>query len=494
MAKLPRVTNKRFGADANINNVGQFGSAASGTKLNTKDVSLIQGLSAWLQGWTSATMSNNKYPTMQERNGVDYVHAYQIDYLLKSGIPEYDSQTEYNIGDIVKDIDNGEIVLYSSIINSNIGQALNNTLAWKEVQLGGSARNIGETVISLTPQTDAGLHLKDGTLLTYGSYQAFIDYIADLYDSGDYTSLFTTEANWQASNTAYGACDKFVYDDVNNTVRLPKRNSEHGELIKSGTSGNSWYRIYSDGYCEQGGIYYQGATSGSFSVVYPITFANAKYSLSVHSMSLGNTSTANETQRGATGRAGTVSTYSASGFTVPFATDDYTWYACGQVDVSAFQYTPKYEYIVISTTAKTAIEVDIDEIATDLNGKADVDLTNVSNGSGLRKLIQVYKNSGSWYKVFKEYDTSGNYIGLWCEQGGFYTTSTSGTATINFLKQFADTSYGVLCNKTSSDTSTWNVMFGSVEQWTTTSVPLKVNLTGYALVGTWYAFGYAKEN
>ena len=36
-------------------------------------------------------------------------------------------------------------------------------------------------------------------------------------------------------------------------------------------------------------------------------------------------------------------------------------------------------YIVIATTTKTDIEVDIDEIATDLNGKADTDLVNVNN-------------------------------------------------------------------------------------------------------------------
>ena len=38
-----------------------------------------------------------------------------------------------------------------------------------------------------------------------------------------------------------------------------------------------------------------------------------------------------------------------------------------------------FYYIVIATTTKTDIQVDIDEIATDLNGKADTDLTNINN-------------------------------------------------------------------------------------------------------------------
>ena len=60
MAKLPRVTNKRFGSDIELDNIGQFGSAAAGEKTNTKDVAEIQALEAWKQGWTKATMSQNK--------------------------------------------------------------------------------------------------------------------------------------------------------------------------------------------------------------------------------------------------------------------------------------------------------------------------------------------------------------------------------------------------------------------------------------------------
>jgi hypothetical protein len=37
-----------------------------------------------------------------------------------------------------------------------------------------------------------------------------------------------------------------------------------------------------------------------------------------------------------------------------------------------------YYYIVVATATKTDIEVDIDEIATDLNGKADIDLSNIN--------------------------------------------------------------------------------------------------------------------
>lgn len=81
------------------------------------------------------------------------------------------------------------------------------------------SRNIGEIVQSTIPLTDAGLHLLDGTLISGGgSYDAFVEYIKDLYDGGTATSLFTTEANWQTAVTTYGVCGKFVYDSVNTKI------------------------------------------------------------------------------------------------------------------------------------------------------------------------------------------------------------------------------------------------------------------------------------
>ena len=70
--------------------------------------------------------------------------------------------------------------------------------------------------------TDAGLHLLDGTLLPYGIYKEFIDYIADLYTENPSANYFCTESEWQTSVNTYGVCGKFVYDSTNNTVRLPK--------------------------------------------------------------------------------------------------------------------------------------------------------------------------------------------------------------------------------------------------------------------------------
>ena len=183
---------------------------------------------------------------------------------------------------------------------------------------------------------------------------------------------FCTEAEWQQSVTNYGACDKYVYDDVNNTVRIPKRTTEHGELIKSYSSGTEWYRVYSDSWCEQGGVCGNGAT---VSLLRPYKDTNYSITFSIRN---------GESWGGANYMGCKCTNINASSFYIQIKGGDLTapslsWQTSGYVDISDYQYSPIYEYIVIATTTKTEIEVDIDEVATDLNGKADVDLSNINN-------------------------------------------------------------------------------------------------------------------
>ena len=136
---------------------------------------------------------------------------------------------------------------------------------------------------------------------------------------------FCTETEWQQSITTRGVCGKYVYDDVNKTIRLPKitgfvegtaKEAKVGDgdkflspattgtdpitnvlyyvvvaegyrtpveinidnavsainnkvdkfdlreiqcLVDYYRSGTSWYRVYSDGWCEQGGRIYIGS-------------------------------------------------------------------------------------------------------------------------------------------------------------------------------------------------------------------------------------------
>jgi len=276
------------------------------------------------------------------------------------------------------------------------------------------SERIGQIIQSTIPLTDAGVHLLDGSLIQGGGiYDDFVTYISNLDTSADY---FCTEADWQTSVTNYGSCDKYVYDDVNNTVRIPKRTSEHGALIKSYSSGTDWYRIYQDGWCEQGGyIPASSATQLDVQVSFLKQFADTNYSF-IQQKNL----TSNGTVSGyflATNNKTTSSIYIWNNQSYILGT---YWQACGYIDISDYQYSPIYEYLVIATSTKTEIEVDIDEIATDLNGKVSK-----ADCSTIYPVISTYVNGTSWYRIYSD---------GWCEQGGEIGT---GTTTVTFLKTFA---------------------------------------------------------
>lgn len=346
MAKLNRLTAKIFGETASTTNtpkeIGQFGSAKAGAYNATGDVATIQSLPAWSNGWIDAVTPTDQFPPLPEMTGVHKVLSYQNAYLLQQGIPEWDSATTYYTNNFCSKA--GKIYISQSDENLN-NDPENDTVNWKVFESGG-ARNIGEIVQSTIPLTDAGLHLLDGSQLQYGSYKAFIDYIADLYDSGYYTSIFETEANWQSAVATYGVCGKFVYDSVNNTVRLPKIEgfiegtntiSELGDTVEAGLPNITGRFTLGDPRNFQGALYKAGTESLSTSAPGGSSDAIIGFDASHSSSIYGNSSTVQP------------------------------------------QSIKVLYYIVIANSTKTDIQVDIDEIATDLNGKADVDLTNINS-------------------------------------------------------------------------------------------------------------------
>lgn len=137
MAKIIRKTAKIFGlsAGAVAGGLGEFGSFAASSPAYSTDPAVIQSLSAWLSGWSSAIVGAES-PAIEDMNGLCYVLAYQIAYGLQAGIPEYDSGTTYYIGSIVSSnglnaLTGTYSVLYISIADSNTGNALTNPIYWK---------------------------------------------------------------------------------------------------------------------------------------------------------------------------------------------------------------------------------------------------------------------------------------------------------------------------------------------------------------------------
>ena len=136
MSKLPRVTAKVFASNAAETDIGQYGSALTGAKINTGDIAQIQALPAYETGWRGAVIPKRNYPTLQEMNGLQKVFSQQIAYLFQNGaFAEWDENTEYCANTSFCQI-NG--VLYQSLTNNNIGNnPSNDETNWKKIDLGG---------------------------------------------------------------------------------------------------------------------------------------------------------------------------------------------------------------------------------------------------------------------------------------------------------------------------------------------------------------------
>lgn len=349
MAKLARVKGKVFAGSAQLSDIGQFGSALAGTPTNTQDVATIQALSAYDEGWNSAVITSRNYPPIEEVNGVLKTISYQACYMLQEGIPEYDSGTEYSNTSIVKSVNGTRLDFYISLQNNNVGHALSDTSYWAKATLN-AGKSIGEIVASAIPLSDSGLHLLDGTLLSgSGIYKEFVDYIASIYSSA--LSYFTSEADWQSSVSRYGSCGKFVYDSVNNTVRLPKISN----ILQGTTNPNALGNLTEAGLPNITGRF-QGAGENAGDAVGAFYRIGAGWQVS------------NSGDRD-----------NIYGFDASRSSSIY-----GKSTTVQPETIKVFYYIVLTNDPKTAIQVDIDNIATDLNGKADVDFTNVNDsGSSL---------------------------------------------------------------------------------------------------------------
>lgn len=199
------------------------------------------------------------------------------------------------------------------------------------------------------------------TLAFYGSVdlnESYININGQRWWTGVNPSWVTDEVTWQSSVTTYGVCDKFVYDSTNNTVRLPK----YGTQIITKTStlsistastvpvrGNGMTLGFTNGYNNYG--------------LAPSD--NTENSWAYRDNAYGTTLPRNHGRNGNTPGDGM-----ALGITTDGSKSGMVAVTSGVVTASLTDYPLDcYYYIVLATSTKTDIEVDIDEIASDLNDK-----------------------------------------------------------------------------------------------------------------------------
>lgn len=229
MPKIPRVTAKIFASEAAQGDIGQFGSALTGTKVLTSDISQIQALDAYLVGWRKAVISNRKYPTLQEMNGLLKTISQQLAYTLQIGIPEYDPETDYQTDSVCQK--NG--VWYQSLTSENIGndpetsntnwQKLTFTTYWGTIE--GNISNQTDLKNALEGKMDvnaSNISSQGKTTLTNLSFPSTKTTTLSLAASG---STYTAPADGEVSCFIRNGAAAYQYVDIlRNGVRVAHAN------------------------------------------------------------------------------------------------------------------------------------------------------------------------------------------------------------------------------------------------------------------------------
>ena len=288
-----------------------------------------------------------------------------------------------------------------------------------ETSVGGGkgSRLMGEIITSTVPLTDASVHLLDGAIIAGdGVYADFVNYMKNLYDNTTNANFFTTEANWQAAISAKGICGKFVYDSTNNTVRLPKVTGIIEGAADATTLGNT---------VNAGLPNIKGRFQGSGESASDAVGAFYKYGSGWQVSNSGDRDNiyAFDASRDAAVAIQARGIYRDNCYTVQPQTIKVLY------------------YIVLASSTKSSTQVDIDEIVTDLNSKADKDLSNCTKPH----IVETYSNGNSWYRLYSD---------GWCEQGGIAdrgSYQSSGNLDVTLLKNYKDTNYSVMCSMKDAD-------------------------------------------
>lgn len=129
MPRLTRAQQKIFAGQATNN--GVFGSLQSNDPVTSSDPATIQSRTAFLNGWNDATYSAEQLPPLEEFQAIQYIVTRQLAYMLQEGIPEWDVNTTYYKGSIVKVVSGSEYTLFESLIDNNTGNLTSDTTRWK---------------------------------------------------------------------------------------------------------------------------------------------------------------------------------------------------------------------------------------------------------------------------------------------------------------------------------------------------------------------------
>lgn len=238
-------------------------------------------------------------------------------------------------------------------------------------------RAIGELAWTLLPVRAAGFQLLDGSLIySTGIYAAFYNYMVQLKNTGEHDNLFITETAWQQSITQYGVCGKFVLDTTAGTVRIPKvtghvegtiDKNAVGDLIEAGLpniTGGFSTNTHSDAQNASDNMLYGAFTRKPASTKTGVLKDNNQLISCDHG-----------------------SNYLDASLSSPIYRDD--------INTVQTQSIKGYVYIIVGTYAKSDLQVNIDNVATDVRQAVTI-AQEAYDKAGMVELKGTRTTTGDW--------------------------------------------------------------------------------------------------
>ena len=201
-------------------------------------------------------------------------------------------------------------------------------------------------------------------------------------------------AEYENELKTYGFCNKFAVNNIGETFRVPTAKKIERYLIdkKEATETDStWYNLYSDGWCEQGGELLSVLQNDDMVVYLSKPYVNLNYSVLI-------TATGGARSNGQYMNCNAVKTKYLDRFYMQ--TNDYTfgriWEACGYIDISAYE-VPK-EFVVVSSGQINENQYNWNDLVNGLNKVFDDTKINTPFFYGMSQYFENKPNNLSWLK------------------------------------------------------------------------------------------------
>lgn len=227
-------------------------------------------------------------------------------------------------------------------------------------------------------------------------------------------------SNVAAIYATTGVAWYYILDETNQRFKLPRKHSQ--QIVRSVKNADgSWYRLYADGWVEQGGIVPPGlGTSGT--VILPVKMSDTNYTVLSNNGNNGanNFFVVNTTNSMMTTEIHWLKSASNMGG---------SWEVKGRsaIDMSSFQDGEKHLYFYVGQFTQTALENTAGITAETLNDKVD------KGHEVIAFQAPTSENNHTWYR---------KYADGWVEQGQFgYSLARNTTTAVTLPVPMANTNY-----------------------------------------------------